>query len=242
MIEPKEKPCKGINKAKAYKGCGELTLYRTFGLCNNCLGDFLFGNDNGKLLMQKSIIPKAKSKVKKQEKEKTKKAKENLETKSSLERKMQQVINAIVREIDKGCNCISSQKPIPKGQEQAGHFMSRGSNPSLRFHLDNIFLQSVHDNMYKSGNQIGFLDGLRKEYGNSYAEYVLSLKSSLDGLNLSREEIKSATALARIELSRLKSLNLFMVDTKERLKLRAEINQKIGIYTTSSGHLNNLRK
>ena len=89
--------------------------------------------------MQKSIIPKAKSLTATNNRKIKKQIKETLETKSQLEAKLQKVINAIVREIDKGCVCISNRKPIPKRQEQGGHFISRGSHPALRFHLDNIF-------------------------------------------------------------------------------------------------------
>ena len=59
-IEQKPKPCKGTGKAISVKGCGTKTLWRRYGLCPDCLADFLFGTDAGKILMQKSIIPKAK--------------------------------------------------------------------------------------------------------------------------------------------------------------------------------------
>lgn len=233
MIERKEKACYGINKAKGYKGCGELTLYRTYGLCNNCLGDFLFGNDNGKLLMQKSILPKAKIKTKSENKKKTREAKEKLKTPADHSRVLQQVINAISREIDKGCVCISNRKSIPKGQEQRGHFWSRGAYPELRFSLHNIFLQSTHDNMYKSGNINGFLYGLTEEYGKEYCEYVQCLKGAYKGLKLSIEEIKEATVKARQILKRLKDADITH-SAQQRIRLRTEYNKYIGIYVENN--------
>lgn len=235
MIETKPKKCKGIGKAISVKGCGNKTLWRRYGLCADCLGEFLFGTDAGKMLMHKSIMPKAKEIVKRNDKAKTKTAKEGLETKSQLEAKLQKVINAIAREIDKNCFCISSRKPIPKGQEQGGHFISRGSHPALRFHLDNIFLQSVHDNMYKSGNQMAFLDGLRHEYGLEYSEYVQSLKSVYKSLNLSRDEIKEFTVKARYMLSELKKNASpdagHTFSPEYRISIRRVVNMSIGIYT-----------
>lgn len=233
MIEPKEKACKGTGKAISVKGCGTKTLYRRYGLCPDCLSDFLFQTDAGKILMQKSIIPKAKNLTKTNERKVKKKIKETLETKSQLEAKLQKVINAIVRALDKNCVCISSRKPIPKGQEQGGHFISRGSHPALRFHLDNIFLQSVHDNMYKSGNQIAFLSGLREEYGLEYSEYVQGLKSVYKSLNLSREEIKEATKRAKVLLNNLKKADI-TYSVEQRKRLRREYNQIIGIYNETN--------
>ena len=233
-IEQKPKPCKGTGKAISVKGCGTKTLWRRYGLCPDCLADFLFGTDAGKILMQKSIIPKAKSLTATNNRKIKKQIKETLETKSQLEAKLQKVINAIVREIDKGCVCISNRKPIPKRQEQGGHFISRGSHPALRFHLDNIFLQSVHDNMYKSGNQMAFLSGLSEEYGLDYSNYVQGLKSAYKSLNLSREEIKEATVKARRMLNEVKKTGEnrrgipFAPDY--RLSLRKIINEYIGIY------------
>lgn len=235
MIETKSRPCKGQGKAISVKGCGTETLWRRYGLCPDCLGEFLFGTDAGKMLMHKSIIPKAKAIVKRNDKAKTKTTREGLETKSQLEAKLQKVINAIAREIDRNCLCISSRKPIPRGQEQGGHFISRGSHPALRFHLDNIFLQSVHDNMYKSGNQIAFLDGLRQEYGFEYSEYVQSLKSVYKSLNLSRDEIKEATVKARFMLNEVKKTGNTSLGRRfcpeYRTSLRRRVNEYIGIYT-----------
>lgn len=229
MIETKAKPCKGINKAKGIIGCGEITIYRKYGLCSSCLSDFLFENDKGKLIMQKSILPKAKIKTESENKKKIREAKEKLKTPAEHSRVLQQVINSIAREIDKSCVCISNRKPIPKAQEQGGHFYSRSAYPDLRFNLHNIFLQSTHDNMYKSGNITGFIDGLSEEYGKDYCEYVQELKNSCKGLKLSIDEIKEATKKAREILKRLKDAGITH-SAEQRIRLRTEYNKYIGIY------------
>lgn len=221
-------------------GCGKLVNVdnRIYGLGKMCCyAQWLFSSENGKLKLEKSMI-KAKSIVKKENKSKDKEAREKLKTKSELERTLQQVINSIIHFIDKDVHCISSQKPIQKGQLNAGHMWSRGAYPELRFNLHNIFAQSIHDNMYLSGNPIGFLEGLSCFYGSEYKEYVEQLKNSYKSLKLSREEIIDATSKAREALSWLKEKNL-VYGYEDRVNIRTAINNKIGIYTENPEFYNN---
>lgn len=81
MLEPKLKECRGIGKAISVKGCGTKVYKRTFGLCNNCLHDFLFNTDAGKLIFEKRIIPKAKSNASKEQKKIDAVTRESLKTK-----------------------------------------------------------------------------------------------------------------------------------------------------------------
>lgn len=226
----KQKKCEGTGMAKGY-GCGKMLNVenRVYGLGKMCCyGEWLFGSENGKMKLDKALRT-AKVIVKKKEKASDKQKRAKLQTKTELERILQQVINSIVHHIDKGCLCISSQKPIPKGQHNAGHFWSRGAYPNLRFNLDNIFLQSVHDNLYLSGNPIGFLGGLRSFYGENYCEYVSSLKSNYRSLKLSQDEIREFTVKSREVLQELKKADLTYT-AEERITLRSEINKRIGIY------------
>ena len=39
-MDAKEKKCKGINKAYGFEGCGNLSLFRTYGLCPKCISEF----------------------------------------------------------------------------------------------------------------------------------------------------------------------------------------------------------
>lgn len=63
----------------------------------------------------------------------------------------QAVVNAYVRarDADKPCICCDRHH---QGQYHAGHWLSRGAHPELRFNLWNIHKQASYCNNYKSGN------------------------------------------------------------------------------------------
>ena len=228
-MENKLRICnKGINKAKGFEGCGNSTMKLTYGLCNSCLWDFYHNDERGKIIYQKSFLPKVSLKLKSFQKQKTKEMKENVKTKSDYEKELQKEINTIVRLIDKDQVCISTLKPL-NAKFDAGHFYSVGSTPSLRFNLNNIFAQSVYANQYLSGDQINFLSGLSQLYGENYKEYVLNLKSVYKELKLHIYEIKDKIKIAREIVKELKEQNE-VYDADTRRFLRNIYNLRIGIY------------
>jgi hypothetical protein len=228
-MENKLKTCtKGINKAKGFNGCGNSTMKLTYGLCNSCLWDFYHNDERGKIIYQKSFLPKVSLKLKSFQNQKTKEMKENVKTKSDYEKELQKEINTIVRLIDKDQVCISTLKPL-NAKFDAGHFYSCGSTPSLRFNLNNIFAQSVYANQYLSGDQINFLSGLSQLYGENYKEYVLNLKSVYKELKLHIYEIKDKIKIAREIVKELKEQNE-VYDADTRRFLRNIYNLRIGIY------------
>ena len=180
----------------------------------------------------------AMSEVKKQKTAKEKKVKqdwnkeklemkEKLKTLSDWSSDLQREVNSIVRELDKDHPCISSQRSLGKSFD-AGHLFSRGGNPQIRYHFFNIFAQSVHDNQWKSGNALDFVDGIEKTFGTEIKDYCLSLKG-LPPLKLSIEEIKEAIPKARSILKWLKLQNRKFT-LEERIELRRKFNQDLGIY------------
>jgi len=164
-MELKEKPCKGIGKANGVKGCGTKTKFRNHGLCMKCYPDFILNTDAGRLIMQKSII-KAKVKVKAESKQRDAKTRESLKTLSDWKRSLQTEINTIVRLIDNGYPCIATGRNT--GKRNAGHYISVGSNDTIRFHLENIWVQSEESNTHQSGDTIkyqqGIIDLLKKHF------------------------------------------------------------------------------
>lgn len=177
------------------------------------------------------VVAKNKLKTEKENKKKAvqekKQIKEKLKTLSDWNSDLQKEINSIVRLIDRNHPCISSQRPLGKSYD-AGHLYGRQSNPHIRFHLFNIWAQSVHDNQHKSGNPLDFVDGIEKTFGLEIKEYCLSLKG-LPSLKLSVEEIKSIIPKAREIVKHLK-LEDKTYSIQERLDLRKEYNQYLGIY------------
>lgn len=225
----KQKICKkGINKALGFEGCGKETFKLQYGLCPKCLYDFYTKDERGKILYQKSFLPKVSLKLKSFDKAKTKQMKESIKTHSDYCKELQKEINTIVRLIDKGSQCISTLKPLNEKYD-AGHFYSVGSNPALRFHLDNIHAQSVYANQYLSGDQINYINGLSKVYSSEYKDYVLSLKSVYKDLKLSKEVLKEKIKIAKEIVKELKEkdLNYFRSD---RILLRKIYNKRLEIY------------
>jgi hypothetical protein len=176
----------------------------------------------------------AKNKVNKEKAIKKQNAKEKIELKEKLKTlsdwhsDLQKEINTIVRLIDKEHPCISSQRPLGKSYD-AGHLFGRQSNPHIRYHLFNIWAQSVHDNQWKSGNQLDFVDGIEKTFGSPIKDYCLSLKG-LPSLKLTIEQIKEFIPKAREVIKHLK-LDDRKYSNFERLSLREEYNLYIGIHT-----------
>lgn len=228
-MKTKLKICKkGINKAKGFDGCGVSTMKLTYGLCNSCLWHFYHNDERGKIIYNKSFLPKVTLKLRSFEKQKTKEMKENVKTKSDYERELQKEINTIVRLIDKNQVCISTLKPL-NAKFDAGHFYSMGITPALRFNLNNIFAQSVYANQYLSGDQINFINGLSQLYGENYKDYVLNLKSVYKDLKLHIYEIKDKIKIAREIVKELKEQNQ-SYDPDTRRFLRNIYNLRIGIY------------
>jgi len=226
MIKPKEKVCKGLGIAKGY-GCGKLTMHRINGLGKMCCySNFLLHSEPGKIKLAKSII-KAKSIVKSEQKAKNKKTREELNPKRYYEDMLQREINAIIKYIDAGWPCIATNSL--KGKRNAGHMHSRGAHPTIRFHLENIWNQSEHSNMWKSGDTLRYQDGIVSLYGKEYLERLNSLKST-PPIKLSIDTIKEKISIARGIVKWLK-LQERQFTKEERIELRQRFNAELGIYT-----------
>lgn len=188
-------------------------------------------NEDCKVKWAMSVVEKNKAKeTLKKKREWTKEKielKEKLKTLTEWHNDLQKEVNYIVRLIDRNHPCISSGRPLGKSYD-AGHLYSRGSNPQIRYHLFNIFAQSVHDNQWKSGNQLDYIDGIEKTFGSDIKDYCLSLKQ-LPEIKLTIDEIKEKIPIARRIIKYLK-LQDRKFSTKERIELRKRFNEELGIY------------
>lgn len=108
--------------------------------------------------------------------------------------------NAYIRGRDYGNVCISCQKPPKK--KNAGHYLSVGSHPELRFHPFNINLQCEHCNTYKSGNQAAYRVNLIDKIGLSNVEW---LEGPHDAQHWSIEDIKEIKGHYKEQAKLLKS-------------------------------------
>jgi len=183
------------------------------------------GNEAKNALIKKAM-EKVKASKESKSRQETKVLRENLKTLSDWKNDLQKEINAIVREIDKGNPCIATG--TMEGKRNAGHYISIGANQTLRFHLENIWNQSEHSNMWKSGDTVRYQEGIVKLYGKGYLEYLNALQS-LKTIKLDVEEIKQAISKSRAIIKWLKLQDRIFTN-EERLELRKRFNIEIGIY------------
>ena len=100
----------------------------------------------------------------------------------------QQACNAYIRERDKKEPCISCGTTKQDIQYCAGHFKTRGSTPSLRFHPGNIHKQcNRYCNMALSGNVAAYRERLIEKIG---LDYVLWLEGPQEAQNYDIEDLK----------------------------------------------------
>ncbi len=152
--------------------------------------------------------------------------KDKIKTLSEWKKDLQIEINSIVRAIDKGYPCIATN--TTNGKVNAGHYIGTLANPTIRFHLENIWLQSEHSNTWKSGDTIRYQEGIISLFGKDYLGYMNSLQQ-IPPIKLSIQDIKEKIPIARSILKWCKLQNRKFT-LQERIDLRKEFNLKIGIY------------
>lgn len=146
--------------------------------CKNCKEKFNQYQFNNKFCkdidcqVQKSLYlvdKQRKQKIKEINKD-VRERKEKLKTTSDYLKELQVVFNQWVRLRDKGNVCISCQKRAKK--ENAGHYRSVGSTPSLRFEPLNCHLQCEYCNTYQHGNLIPYRKNLIAKIGLKQVEWL----------------------------------------------------------------------
>lgn len=121
----------------------------------------------------------------KRERTRLRQRKDALKTLPQLSREAQAEFNAFIRERDKDLPCISCGVFGPRKWD-AGHFLSIGAHPELRFDESNVHKQCVPCNQHKSGNQAMFRIGLLMRIGEVE---VLRLEGPHESLKLSRQDL-----------------------------------------------------
>jgi hypothetical protein len=108
----------------------------------------------------------------------------------------QRVVNAYVLARDAGKPCISCGCWDAFAWD-AGHFLSRGARPELRFTLDNIARQCAACNRHKGGNAVQFRLGLVARIGLERVEALEGphppAKFTREGLEQLRRDVAAMT-------------------------------------------------
>lgn len=167
--------------------------------CRNCLAEFLPFQSTQKVCgiacasevgKEKTIRDNARA-----ERKDIAKRREAMKTRSDWLKEAQQAVNAYVRERDYALPCISCG--TTSGAWDAGHYLSVGARPHLRFALTNIHKQCVRCNQHLSGNAIAYRIGLIAKIGVAPVEYLESdnipCKHTIDDLKAIKATFKAKT-------------------------------------------------
>lgn len=101
----------------------------------------------------------------------TRAKRESLKSKAAHAKDAQTAFNAFVRERDADQPCISCGR-WHTGQYHAGHYLSVGARPELRFTETNVHKQCAPCNTHLSGNAVLFRRGLVAKLGLELVEWL----------------------------------------------------------------------
>ena len=147
------------------------------------------------------IRKKSDVEIKKADRKKTTERKLALKSRSDWLRDAQIIFNRFIRMRDDGLNCISCAKPMHK-KVNAGHYLSVGSHPELRFNELNCHAQCEHCNSWLSGNAIEYRKNLIQKIGVDLVEW---LESKHEPKKYTIEQIKELILTYK---QKIKALNI----------------------------------
>lgn len=195
-------------------------------LCKVCQFKFMPNKPLQSVCSFRCAIEKNKKDKEKKINKETKQLKTSLMTVTDWKTILQTPINVLVRLIDNGQPCIATASL--KGKANAGHYVSRSANDTIRFHLDNIHIQSEHSNSYKAGDTIRYQEGIRKVYGQEYFDYMETLNSH-PIIKLSIPELQDLVKAVKKMIKEMKDAD-GVYTAEERIELRKKYNKQLGIY------------
>ena len=101
----------------------------------------------------------------------TRAKRESLKSKAQWAKEAQTAFNAFVRERDADQPCISCGR-WHNGQYHAGHYLSVGARPELRFTESNAHKQCAPCNTHLSGNAVLYRRALVAKFGAEFVEQL----------------------------------------------------------------------
>jgi len=120
----------------------------------------------------------------------------------TLRRKAQEIFNKYIRLRDSDDGCISCRKPKDwVGQWHAGHYLTVGANPELRFNEDNCHKQCGQCNFFKSANLTMYRIKLKKKIG---IERLEALEVKGKPIRLRAEDYHQKIAAYQAKIKQLK--------------------------------------
>lgn len=190
MIKCKEKPCKGTGNAISH-GCGKLSTFRKYGLCESCYRNWLLNTPEGKFIIEKTTIRAKKQVSISTKKASNKQTKEIIEKNKSIQRLIQEAripFHAYIRHRDANLSCISCGSVLSQIWD-AGHLYKAELYSGLIFNEDNVNKQCRKCNTYLDGNENGYRKGYENRFGIEKLKLLDSLAIELRNYKYSREEL-----------------------------------------------------
>ena len=140
--------------------------------CAICKKEFQLFRSLQKCCSHQCALKLAVSIREKDERKAYKVAKLAIKTRGAWAKEAQAAFNKFIRarDHDRGCICCNNRKY--DGQYHAGHFLSVGAYPELRFSLINCHKQKSSCNNYKSGNQVNYRRYLIGVIGEENVEWL----------------------------------------------------------------------
>jgi hypothetical protein len=138
----------------------------------------------------KKQAEKVKQEAEKIDRADTRKRKEALKSRGDWLREAQQAFNRYIRARDHGRPCISCERSTG-AKVNAGHYLTVGAHPELRFEPLNCHLQCEHCNCYLSGNLIRYRQRLIEVIGQDMVDW---LEGPHDPKKYTIEDIKEIKA------------------------------------------------
>jgi len=126
------------------------------------------------------------ARMKREEKKEHKRQKDAIKSRSDWLKEAQAAFNAYIRLRDRVEPCVCCDRHH-QGQYHAGHYLSVGSHPELRFNEDNVHKQASYCNQHKSGNQAQYRIRLIAKIG---IDRVEALEGPHDAANWTVDDIK----------------------------------------------------
>lgn len=142
----------------------------------------------------------ARKKREAEEKKTTRARREKLKSRKDWEKEAQTAFNAWIRARDADLPCISCGRHHG-GQWHAGHYLSTGARPELRFEPDNVQKQCAPCNSHLSGNLIMYRVGLIARIGLERVEALEGphpqAKRTIEGLKETRDRYRKLVAVLK---------------------------------------------
>jgi len=134
----------------------------------------------------RALQDKAKADKERKAKQEHRQRKESLKTRSEWLKEAQAEFNKFIRIRDEKKPCISCQR-YHQGQYHAGHYLTVGAKPELRFEELNVHKQCAPCNNHLSGNLVNYRIALINKIGLDKVEW---LEGPHEPLKLTIDQIK----------------------------------------------------